>query len=116
MTHTTTHMIPIELAPARRAPLHFTWLGIAVLAAVVATLTLIVSLSLVTDHYGDASTLNAGYVLGTDTSAIELGWETAGNPGPFGHVKTPLGVLSYYGEPSGPTWCPDGATDVDCGA
>lgn len=49
---------------------------IAVALVLLATLT----------HYGDATTLNQGYSVGSDTGLVEIGWETVGTPGPFGHI------------------------------
>lgn len=107
MNNATTHMIPADLArahavahahhqlamhAAKPTQLHYRYAElIGQVIAALAIGLIVLAASLVT-HYGSTATLNEGYVLGSDTSAVQVGVETRGTPGIYGHV----GALSYY--------------------
>lgn len=80
----------------------------------VSVAALVIGIVLALTHYGDAHTLNEGYAVGSDTARLQVGLETRGTPGVFGHLDTPWGVASDYTGTF--TWCPTGMTDMQCGS
>jgi hypothetical protein len=72
-----------------------------ILRAVLWMLTLAVVGLLTIHHYGDPGALNAGWTVGTNRA--ELGFETVGDPGVFGHISTAVGTLSLNRD--GLSWC-----------
>lgn len=112
-------MLYMTTTTTRPTQLHYRYATLAGQLLATLLIGLVVLAASLVSHYGNAITLNEGYVLGGDTSAIELGLETRGTPGMFGHLTTPLGTLDYVSdavEGVVSTWCPAGATDAECGA
>lgn len=78
--------------------------AIAVLLGTAALLLALLALN--THSY--TSAYHQGVTLGS------VGFETRGDVGPFAHIPTPLGTVNISAGQA--SFCPAGATDIECGS